>query len=139
MSRLSGLINFLSQNNQLSGEIPNLDFSNLLQFNVSNNFSGPLPDVKGRFSADSFSGDPELCGELISKACPPSTRKSKDSPSKQFLIYSGYAVLGLIILQLIASKLVSKMKPKEDDADVAKKEVEANTSSTSNDSKTTEH
>ncbi|XP_022767545.1 probable inactive receptor kinase At2g26730 [Durio zibethinus] len=146
LSRISGLITFLVQNNQLSGEIPNLDFSNLLQFNVSNNnFSGPVPYVKGRFSADSLSGNPELCGELISKACPPSspappsTRKSKDSSSKQILIYSGCAVLGLIILLFVAFKLVSKKKPKEE----ANKEVEANTSgnktsSTSNESKTTE-
>ncbi|XWS51000.1 hypothetical protein CRYUN_Cryun12cG0139100 [Craigia yunnanensis] len=100
-------------------EIPNLDFSNLLQFNVShNNFSGPLPDVKG---------NPELCGELLSKACPPSppsTGKSKDSSSKQFLIYSE--------------------AKKKNEADVAKKGVEANTSSnktssTSNEFKTTEN
>ncbi|XWS48141.1 hypothetical protein CRYUN_Cryun13aG0047400 [Craigia yunnanensis] len=150
-SRISGLITFLAQNNQLSGEIPNLDFSNLLQFNVSNNnFSGPIPDVKGRFSADSFSGNPGLCGELISKACPlsspspPSTEKSKDSSSKQLLIYSGYVVLGLIIVLFVAFKLFSKKKSKEDKVNVAKEGVEANTSSnktssTSNVSKTTEH
>ncbi|XVF50291.1 hypothetical protein PTKIN_Ptkin04bG0084500 [Pterospermum kingtungense] len=145
MSRISGLITFLAQNNQLSGEIPNLDFSNLQQFNVSNNnFSGPIPDVKGRFSADSFSGNPGLCGELISKPCPlapPSTNKSKDSSTKQFLIYSGYVVLGLIIVVFVAFKLLfSNKKPKEDEA---KKGVEANTSSNksssiSNKSKTTE-
>ncbi|XWS60707.1 hypothetical protein CRYUN_Cryun07bG0058800 [Craigia yunnanensis] len=150
-SRISGLITFLAQNNQLSGEIPNLDFSNLVQFNVSNNnFSGPIPDVKGRFSADSFSGNPGLCGELISKACPPSspappsTEKSKDSSSKQFLIYSGYVVLDLITVLFVAFKLFSKKKPKEDKVGVAKKGVEANTSSnksssTSNESRTAEH
>lgn len=131
LSRISGLITFLAQNNQLNGEIPNLDFSNLIQFNVSNNnFSGPIPDTKGRFSADSFSGNPELCGELISKPCPPapppSTEKSKNSSSKQFLIYSGYVGLGLIIVIFVAFKLLSKMKLKEDKA---KKGVEANNSS----------
>ncbi|XVE54933.1 hypothetical protein DITRI_Ditri03aG0121300 [Diplodiscus trichospermus] len=152
LSRISGLITFLSQNNQLSGEIPKLDFSNLLEFNVSNNnFSGPIPDLKGRFHADSVSGNPELCGELISKACPPSppstppsTQKSKDSSSKQYLIYSGYAVLGLVILLLISYKMFRKMTPKEDDAGVAKKEVEANISSdkiisTSDESRNTPH
>ncbi|XVF54157.1 hypothetical protein PTKIN_Ptkin05aG0158300 [Pterospermum kingtungense] len=144
MSRISGLVTFLVQNNQLGGEIPNLDFSNLVQFNVSNNnFSGPLPDAKGHFSSDSFSGNPQLCGELISRACPP-THKSKHSSSKQFLIYSGYAVLGLVILLLVAFKLVSKKKRKENEAHVAKKGVEANTrsyknSSISGESKTREH
>ncbi|XVF09258.1 hypothetical protein REPUB_Repub07fG0077000 [Reevesia pubescens] len=152
-SRISGLITFFAQNNQLSGEIPNLDFSNLRQFNVSNNnFSGPIPDVTDRFSADSFSGNPGLCGELVSKECPASsspapaptsTRKSKDSSSKHFLIYSGYVVIGLIIVLFVAYKLFSKKKPKEDKVDVVKKGVEANTSSnktssTSNDTKTTE-
>ncbi|XP_007036158.2 PREDICTED: probable inactive receptor kinase At2g26730 [Theobroma cacao] len=150
LSRISGLVTFLAQNNQLSGEIPNLDFSNLRRFNVSNNnFSGPIPDVKSRFSADSFSGNPELCGELVSKACPPSaappsTRKSKDSSSKDFLIYFGYVALGLIIVLLVAYKLVRKKKPKEEKSEAVKKGVEAKTSSnktssTSNESKTTEH
>ncbi|XP_022737806.1 probable inactive receptor kinase At2g26730 [Durio zibethinus] len=150
-SRISGLITFLAQNNQLSGGIPNLDFSNLLQFNVSNNnFSGPIPDVKGRFSANSFSDNPGLCGELVSKACPPSapappsSQKSKDSSSKQFLIYSGYVVLGLIIVLLVVFKLVSKKKPKEEKVNVPEKGMEANTSSnntssTPNESNTTKH
>ncbi|KAK8685241.1 hypothetical protein V6N13_041246 [Hibiscus sabdariffa] len=143
LSRISGLLAFLVQNNQLSGDIPTLDFSNLMQFNVSNNnFSGPLPDVKGRFSDNSWSGNPQLCGELISKTCPPappSTPKSKDSSRKQFLIYSGYAVLGVIILLFVSFLLVGKWKPKEDKADVAEKGVFAYSSSTYDESKTTVH
>lgn len=62
---------FRAQDNQLSGQIPKFDFSNLDQFNVSNNnFSGPIPDVRGRFSNSSFSGNPELCGKPLSKECP---------------------------------------------------------------------
>ncbi|KAK8577414.1 hypothetical protein V6N13_027690 [Hibiscus sabdariffa] len=141
MSRISGLLTFLVQNNQLSGEIPKFDFSNLMQFNVSNNnFSGPLPDVKGRFSAESWSGNPELCGESTSKACPPSspsTPKSKDSSRMPFLIYSGYAVLGLIILLVGAFILVGTKKPKEDKADVAGKGVNEYTSSSYDESKFT--
>ncbi|KAK8497177.1 hypothetical protein V6N12_066026 [Hibiscus sabdariffa] len=142
ISGISGLITFLAQNNQLSGEVPNLDFSNLLQFNISNNnFSGPIPDVKGRFSADSFSGNPGLCGELVSRACPPTTQKSEDSSAKHFFIYSGYAVLGLIVLLFIAFKLVRKSKPKQDilavEADTSRRSNK--TSSTSSKSKITEN
>ncbi|KAI8017425.1 putative inactive receptor kinase [Camellia lanceoleosa] len=55
LSKVSGLLSFLVQDNQLSGEIPKFDFSNLAQFNVSNNnFSGAIPDVKGRFNTSSF-------------------------------------------------------------------------------------
>ncbi|KAL4284508.1 hypothetical protein GQ457_16G024140 [Hibiscus cannabinus] len=141
ISRISGLLTFLVQNNQLSGEIPKFDFSNLMQFNVSNNnFSGPLPDVKGRFSAESWSGNPELCGESTSKACPPSSPsapKSKDSSRMSFLIYSGYAVLGLIILLVGAFVLVGTKKAKEDKADVAGKGVNEYTSSSYDESKFT--
>ncbi|KAG8484106.1 hypothetical protein CXB51_023005 [Gossypium anomalum] len=146
LSRISRLITFYAQNNQLSGEIPKLDFSNLMQFNVSNNnFSGPLPDVKGRFSAESWSGNPELGGEFISKESPPSAaaplspRKSEDSSRRLLLIYFGYAVLGLIILLVVAFILISKKKLKEAEADVAKKGVNAYTSSTYDVSKITEH
>ncbi|KAE8723962.1 hypothetical protein F3Y22_tig00011079pilonHSYRG00076 [Hibiscus syriacus] len=146
LSRISGLLTFLVQNNQLSGEIPKLDFSNLMQFNVSNNnFSGPLPDVKGRFSAESWSGNPQLCGESISKACPstspssPSTPRSNDSSRKLFLIYSGYAVLGLIILLVVAFILVGERKPREDKTDVAGKGVYAYASSIYDESKITVH
>ena len=44
LSRISGLIEFLAQNNRFSGSIPEFDFSNLANFNVSNNnFSGKVP------------------------------------------------------------------------------------------------
>ncbi|KAE8663315.1 RING/U-box superfamily protein [Hibiscus syriacus] len=125
-------------NNELRGEVPNLDFSNLQQFN---NFSGLIPDVKGRFSAGSFSGNPGLCGEIVSRPCPPSKRKSGDSSAKNFAIYSGYAALGLIAVLFIAFKLVGKTKPKQDtiavEANASRHSNETN--STSNESKITEN
>ncbi|KAF2282908.1 hypothetical protein GH714_043328 [Hevea brasiliensis] len=64
LSRISGLLSFLAENNQLSGTIPDFDFFNLEIFNVSNNnFSGPIPDVKGKFTVNSFL----VCLKLISK------------------------------------------------------------------------
>ncbi|KAI4341406.1 hypothetical protein MLD38_026135 [Melastoma candidum] len=41
------------------------------KFNVSNNnFTGPIPDAKGPFTADSFSGNPGLCGHPLLNPCP---------------------------------------------------------------------
>lgn len=116
LSRISGLMSFLAENNQLSGPIPDFDFSNLDFFNVSNNnFSGPIPDVKGKFAIDSFSGNPELCGTPLPNACPPSPppppkTESKHSSKRGFLIYSGYILLALVVVLLVSLKLISKHK-----------------------------
>ncbi|KAI3454528.1 hypothetical protein Pfo_011191 [Paulownia fortunei] len=113
-SRISGLLTFLAQNNQLSGGLPKFDFSNLEDFNVSNNnLSGPIPDVGGHFDETSFLGNPGLCGKPLSEACPPSPAKKKGSSKKDYFIYGGYAAIGLIIVCLVAFKLVKKRKTKE--------------------------
>lgn len=120
LPRISGLKTFLAQNNHLSGGIPNFDFSNFEEFNVSNNnFNGPIPDVQGLLTADSFSGNPELCGKPLSTACP--TGRLKSSSPKEFLIYSGYIVLGVIMVVFLTLKLIRKKVPKEEK--VPKKEV----------------
>ncbi|KAI3849944.1 hypothetical protein MKW98_026858 [Papaver atlanticum] len=72
-TRISGLVSFLVQNNSFTGKIPQFDFENLQSFNVSfNYFTGPIPVLKGRFSVDSFLGNPGLCGYPLPNKCPPS-------------------------------------------------------------------
>ncbi|KAE8691541.1 RING/U-box superfamily protein isoform 1 [Hibiscus syriacus] len=59
--KLPNSMSTLAQNNQLTWEIPEFDFSNLNQFNVSNNnFQGPIPDVSQKFPADCYLNDPGL-------------------------------------------------------------------------------
>ncbi|PSR96688.1 Inactive receptor kinase precursor [Actinidia chinensis var. chinensis] len=129
LSRVSGLLSFHAQDNQFSGEIPEIDFSNLLAFNVSNNnLNGVIPDVKGRFGENSFSGNPELCGKPLPKACPtspPAEKESKSSSKKGFLIYSGYGLLGLVVVLFVAFKLIKKRRPKTEKSNNV---VEANNS-----------
>ncbi|WCJ36043.1 Leucine-rich repeat protein kinase family protein [Euphorbia peplus] len=146
VSRIIGLLTFFVQDNQLSGPIPDFNFSQLEFFNVSNNnFSGPIPDTKGKFKADSYLVNPGLCGDLVSNACapsnPPPKQDSRDSSSNGVLIYSGYFFLGLILLILIAIKVMSKKKkPNEAKTDSSSKgSVETSTkpSSTSDEFKTT--
>ncbi|OIW20085.1 hypothetical protein TanjilG_00576 [Lupinus angustifolius] len=131
VARISGLISFLAENNSFTGGIPVFDFSNLDKFNVSNNnLQGPIPNVGGKFNADSFYSNPDLCGKPLSKACayPPSIApfpmlcemKDKKSSGYGLYIYSGYIILGAIVLVFISFKLVRKFKTKEE---AAKKET----------------
>ncbi|TKY73476.1 inactive receptor kinase [Spatholobus suberectus] len=131
MVHVSSLISFFAENNNFAGEIPSFDFSNLDAFNVSNNnLQGPVPDVGGKFHADSFSGNPNLCGKPLSNACPPlppppppPEKKDQKSFPNDLSIYSGYLVLGLIVLLFLTFKLLSKFKTKEKALDVEKKEM----------------
>ncbi|BAT84662.1 hypothetical protein VIGAN_04209300 [Vigna angularis var. angularis] len=118
--RISGLNMFLAQNNYLGGTIPAFEFSNFDQFNVSfNNFRGHIPNVHGYFSADSFLGNPELCGDPLPKNCSDkpmplseaqTSEKSKGASKEQILMYSGYAALGVIIVLFVVLKLCRRKK-----------------------------
>ncbi|KAH6757014.1 anaphase promoting complex 10 [Perilla frutescens var. hirtella] len=110
LARISGLLTFLVQDNQLSGGIPAFDFTNLGAFNVSNNnLSGPIPDVGGKFDETCFLGNPGLCGKPLSEACPPPPpAKTKFSIKKEYFICGGYSVIGVIIACLVAYKLIKK-------------------------------
>ncbi|KAL6182402.1 hypothetical protein ACLB2K_043824 [Fragaria x ananassa] len=118
MQKISGLISFLVQDNQLEGQIPEFDFSNLKEFNVSNNlFSGPIPDVKGHFMESSFLGDPNLCGEPLT-ACPPvpinPMKKSRKPSFQKVLLFSGYVILGLIVVLFLVYKILKREKSCEE-------------------------
>ncbi|KAK2994331.1 hypothetical protein RJ640_005265 [Escallonia rubra] len=131
MSRTSGLLTFFAQNNQIRGVIPEFDFSNLVEFNVSNNdLSGPIPNVNGRFNQSSFLGNPSLCGTPLPNSCPPAppSKKNKD----KFLIYSGYIILGLILLLLLAIFMIKRKKGKEEkDVSESKGEKSSNSGGSS--------
>lgn len=124
LPRISGLIAFSAENNQLSGLLPPFDFPNFDYFNVSNNnFSGPVPDVQGKFKAESFMGNPYLCGKPLPNACPPITTEpnARKSSAKQILIYSGYVILGLVVLLFVLYKFLFRKKPREEKKEEVKK------------------
>ncbi|CAI9754632.1 unnamed protein product [Fraxinus pennsylvanica] len=116
ISRVSGLLTFLAQNNQFDGVIPKFEFLNLEEFNVSNNnLSGSIPDVEGHFNASSFLGNPELCGKPLPNNCPPPQPPAEEKgwSSKMYLMYLGYALIALILLSLVALKVIWRNKHKD--------------------------
>ncbi|KAM0055546.1 putative protein kinase RLK-Pelle-LRR-III family [Helianthus debilis subsp. tardiflorus] len=138
-ARISGLIDFTAQNNHLSGSIPEFDFSNLDSFNVSNNdFSGPIPPGGDRFTATSYFGNPRLCGDPLPVKCEvPSSHASdyskKNGPSSsEILMYSGYALVGLIVVLVVMLKVCKKGKKQEESI----KEVDHSFHSKKNDAST---
>lgn len=135
LSRISGLLTFLAEDNQLTGGIPDFDFSNLQEFNVSNNrLSGPIPDVGDHFNQTSFLGNLDLCGRPLTNACPPPGKKG--SSKKDYLIYSGYAAIALIIICLVTFIVMKKGKnQKKHGSKGVLKSINDKNSSTSSESK----
>ncbi|KAM6569899.1 hypothetical protein CsatB_017884 [Cannabis sativa] len=120
ISRISGLVSFVAENNELSGRIPDFDFTNFDKFNASNNnFSGQIPDVKGKFEAESFLGNPYLCGIPLPNLCPPplKTEKPKKISAKKILIYSGYVIMGSFILVLAIFIFLKRKKPRKENTE----------------------
>ncbi|KAJ9564108.1 hypothetical protein OSB04_000074 [Centaurea solstitialis] len=124
--RISGLIEFVAQNNRLSGSIPEFDFSNLVNLNVSNNdLSGPIPPGGDLFPAASYLGNPGLCGNPLPNSCetqlptPPSAAQKSDDRKKdgpnaaEVLMYSGYALVGFGLFLVIVIKLCKKKRTKK--------------------------
>ncbi|RWR85127.1 putative inactive receptor kinase [Cinnamomum micranthum f. kanehirae] len=143
LPKISGLISFLAQYNQFSGEIPKFDFTNLVEFNVSfNNFSGPIPDLSGRFGEDSFLGNSRLCGKPLLNACPPSSEpksgapppKSRSKQLERILMYVGYILIALIIILFFVYKIISRKKKVKRSTDVEQKRVNEGKATTSSDS-----
>ncbi|KAK9070344.1 hypothetical protein SSX86_010745 [Deinandra increscens subsp. villosa] len=116
MGQLQNILSLILNNNNLSGEIPN-QLSNcfsLTNLNVSyNNISGVVPPNKifSRFPADSFLGNPMLCGNWLGSICDPY------SP-KQRVIFSRTAVvcmtLGFVVLvAMVALAIIRSSKPRQ--------------------------
>ncbi|KAF5739635.1 putative serine-threonine protein kinase plant-type [Tripterygium wilfordii] len=113
ISRISGLTMFLAQYNQLTGEIPDFDFSNFDQFNISfNNFTGSVPADHGWLTETSLMGNPQLCGAPLPKNCASSSGDKKSSED-QILMYSGYVLVGTVFVACVVFRICRKKKKEE--------------------------
>ncbi|XP_076908295.1 putative inactive receptor kinase At2g26730 [Bidens hawaiensis] len=123
MSRNTGLLSFLAQNNNFAGELPKFNYGLLEDFDVSNNdLTGQIPDDTGRFGARSFAGNPRLCGKVLPNACP--LEKKKKNKLHDYIIISGFSVLGLIVFVLVGL-LILKKKGNLEDTNIGKRRVES--------------
>ncbi|MBA0779296.1 hypothetical protein Gotri_003563 [Gossypium trilobum] len=70
LGQLPHLIELHLENNQFSGHIPAFDRPNLKSINLSNNrLGGEIPISLSNFSANSFAGNPGLCGKILGVNC----------------------------------------------------------------------
>ncbi|XP_028783889.1 pollen receptor-like kinase 3 [Neltuma alba] len=77
-SQIPQLLELRLENNQFSGNLPNLSTTLLMEFNVSNNkLEGEIPSSLSKFSASSFSDNSGLCGEKLNKPCKNSVEAPK--------------------------------------------------------------
>ncbi|KAK1383784.1 putative inactive receptor kinase [Heracleum sosnowskyi] len=131
LARITGLMEFLVQDNRLSGPLPTFNFTTLVKFNVSMNaFSGYIPDGGSHFPASSYNYNPDLCGNPLPNKCPsaqvvskleqlasqePKDKKKKKSglSTDQILMFVGYLLVGLIVIIFIVYKFCRKGKEKE--------------------------
>ncbi|KEH43759.1 LRR receptor-like serine/threonine-protein kinase ERL1 [Medicago truncatula] len=100
IGQLQNLASLTLNNNDLHGKIPEqlTNCFSLSTLNFSyNNFSGVVPSSKNftRFAADSFIGNPLLCGNWVGSICRPYIPKSKEIFSRVAVIC---LTLGIIIL-----------------------------------------
>ncbi|KAK3018279.1 hypothetical protein RJ639_003547 [Escallonia herrerae] len=140
LARISGLTEFSAQENQLSGTIPNFDFPNFNTFNVTvNKFSGPIPRGGDLFDASCYSDNPDLCGAPLTNRCTslPSNSSGGNTSKKglsndQILMYSGYFLVGLVVVLLIIFWVCKNKKAKEESYDPVNKVVAINDDSSLN-------
>ncbi|EEF29124.1 receptor protein kinase, putative [Ricinus communis] len=84
LSSLDRLNSLQLEFNRFNGTLPPLNQSLLAFFNVSgNNLTGPIPltPTLSKFDTSSFSLNPDLCGEIINKACARLRSPFFDSPN----------------------------------------------------------
>lgn len=139
LSQMHALSVFRAQENDFSGPIPELNFSNFMEFNVSHNFlSGPIPWWAHGLPLSSFLYNLELCGPPLPDSCPgvaaaesapeappppfspPDKHLKKGLTNNQILMYIGYVLIGCVVLFLILiwlRKRGKKARLEAEDAD----------------------
>ncbi|PIN08480.1 Serine/threonine protein kinase [Handroanthus impetiginosus] len=100
LAGLSHLMELHLEDNQFSGTIPLLEQASLISVNFSNNnLEGEVPSGMSKFGADSFKGNPGLCGGNLSKACEGPMKQYNSHDQEKFMwVLAASAILFLLMV-----------------------------------------
>ncbi|KAI9076691.1 hypothetical protein K1719_041331 [Acacia pycnantha] len=107
IGQLQNLASLLLNDNGLHGRIPDqlANCLSLSSLNVSyNNLSGTIPPMRNfsRFSADSFIGNPLLCGKKLGSFCGPYISKSRVFFSTAAVLCLALGIIAILVVAIIA-------------------------------------
>ncbi|KAK7391092.1 hypothetical protein VNO78_19446 [Psophocarpus tetragonolobus] len=114
IGQLQNLIFLIMKNNNLCGKIPDqlANCFSLTLLNVSyNNLSGVIPSFNfSQFSADSFFGNPLLCGNWLGSICRPYEPKPREVFSRVAVICLTLGIMILLAMVIVAFYRSSRSK-----------------------------
>uniref|UniRef100_A0A7N1A552 Protein kinase domain-containing protein n=1 Tax=Kalanchoe fedtschenkoi TaxID=63787 RepID=A0A7N1A552_KALFE len=130
LGKLSHLRELHLENNKFSGRIPDFPHNALASVDFSDNeLEGEIPESLSRFKADSFRGNPGLCGEVLNKECPPPSPPQKNSdapplppPHKSKMSTGAIAAVVLLIMISLVVFATIMNRRRDDDFDVLAKD-----------------
>ncbi|XP_019451330.1 PREDICTED: LRR receptor-like serine/threonine-protein kinase ERL1 [Lupinus angustifolius] len=113
--QLQNLMHLILNNNDLHGEVPDqlTNCFSLLSLNFSyNNLSGVVPSMKNFswFSADSFFGNPLLCGNWLGSICHPYIPRSRQTFSRVAFVCLTLGIILLLAMVIVAIYRYSQSK-----------------------------
>ncbi|XP_071716883.1 pollen receptor-like kinase 3 [Rutidosis leptorrhynchoides] len=120
---LPNLVELHLDHNQFSGTIPAIRQRSLNSVNFSyNNLTGEVPPGLAKFDANSFEGNPGLCGARFGRTCDKSKQKDPSKPSEKSSKKSlnvGYAlmVVSLLIFVIMVVGIFFLMRKKKDNSE----------------------
>ncbi|CAM8987539.1 unnamed protein product [Rhodiola kirilowii] len=132
LGKLTHLMELHLENNKFSGQIPEFAHNKLASIDFSNNeLEGEIPEsLSSKFKAESFKGNPNLCGKLLNKECPlpsppPSDETLADAqpvPHKSKMSTGAIAAVVLMIMIALLVFATIMNRRRDDYFDVLAKE-----------------
>ncbi|XP_027364050.1 LRR receptor-like serine/threonine-protein kinase ERL2 isoform X2 [Abrus precatorius] len=115
IGQLQNLVSLIMNSNDLQGKIPDqlTNCFSLTSVNFSyNNLSGAIPSMRNfsRFSADSFIGNPLLCGNWVGSICRPYVPKSREIFSRVAVVCLTLGIMMLLAMVIVAFYKSSQSK-----------------------------